>query len=127
MAINVSIKYKPTIWGITKEVAKLQNPNLTALSGILETIGVLGNAYYNHSLIYSCGNPQCNKTFEPFKSFKERPLVCSQCGQEIDWEGICTRKAKVCPRCNHEYAINDVYCIYHVPRVALVEKEVPLK
>jgi len=120
------MKYKPTIWGITREVAKLKNPNITALSGILETIGFLGNAYYNRSLIYSCGNPQCNKTFEPIKSLAQRPLVCSQCGEEIDWEGIATRKVKVCPQCKNEYGLKDKYCLYHIPRVALEEREVPL-
>lgn len=120
------MKYKPTIWGITREVAKLRNDNLTAMSGILETIGFLGNAYYNRSLIYSCGNPLCNQTFEPFTSHSDRPLVCPRCGEEVDWTGIGTRKAKVCPRCKHEYSLNDKYCPYHLPRVALEEKEIPL-
>jgi len=120
------MKYKPTIWGITREVDKLKNPNLTALSGILETIGFLGNAYYNRSLIYSCGNPQCNKPFEPLKSNTQRPLVCPRCGEEVDWTGIATRKIKTCPQCKREYSLSDNYCPNHIPRVALVEKEIPL-
>jgi hypothetical protein len=120
------MKYKPTIWGITKEVTKLKNPTATALSGILETAFFLGNAYYNRSLIYSCGNPQCNQTFEPFTSHADRPLVCPRRGEEVDWSGIVTRKAKVCPRCNREYSLSDKYCSYHLPRVALEEKEIPL-
>jgi len=120
------MKYKPTIWGITKEVAKLKNDSLTALSGVLETAFFLGSAYYRGSLFYSCGNPRCGKAFEPFKSIAQRPLVCPQCGEEIDWVGIATRKVKVCPRCKHEYSLNDSYCPYHLPKVALEEKEIPL-
>jgi uncharacterized Zn-finger protein len=120
------MKYKPTIWGMTREVAKLNNPNLTALSGILETIGFLGNAHYNRSLIYSCGNPQCNKPFEPFKSTAQRPLVCSYCGEEIDWQDIATRKIRVCPQCKREYRLNESYCSYHIPKIQLIEKEIPI-
>lgn len=120
------MKYKPTIWGITKEVAKLKNPNLTAISKILETVAFLGTAYYGGCLTYSCGNPECGKAFKPFKSNAERPLVCLRCGEEIDWEGIATRKIKICPQCNREYSIDDNYCPYHIPKVELVEKEIPL-
>jgi DNA-directed RNA polymerase subunit RPC12/RpoP len=119
------MKYKPAIWGITREVDKLKNPNLTALSGILETALFLGSAYHGY-LVYSCGNPKCGKAFEPFKSTAQRPLVCPKCGEEIAWEHIATRKIKVCPECNHEYGLNDNYCPYHIPKVALVEKEIPL-
>jgi len=119
------MKYKPTIWGITREVAKLQSPTLTALSGILETAFYLQNAY-GGVLNYSCGNPKCGNAFVPFKSTAQRPLVCPKCGEEINWEGIATRKVKVCPQCKYEYSLSVNYCPYHVPKVALVEKEIPL-
>jgi DNA-directed RNA polymerase subunit RPC12/RpoP len=120
------MKYKPTLFAITKEVAKLNNPTATAISGILETALHIGTRYYTGNRIYSCGNPRCNKAFEPFISNAERPLVCPQCGEEIDWEGIATRKIKVCPQCRREYDLYINYCPYHIPKVALKEEEIPL-
>jgi len=46
-------------------------------------------------------------------------------GEEIDWIGIATRKIKICPQCNREHGVDDNYCPYHIPKVALVEKEIP--
>lgn len=121
----IIMKFKPTIWGITREVDKLKNPTLTALSGVLETAFFLGSAYHGR-LVYSCGNPRCGYAFEPFRSIRDRPLVCRKCGEEIDWEGIATRRIKICPKCSHEYSLDDSYCPYHIPKVGLVEKEIPL-
>ena len=119
------MKYKPTMFGITREVAKLKDPRATFISGIAETLLNLGTAYYGGFVTYSCGNPECSGTFT-LTSRTKRPLVCPKCGEEIDWVGIATRKIKICPECNREYRLDDNYCPYHLPKVALVEKEIPL-
>jgi hypothetical protein len=119
------MKYKPTLFGITKEVAKLKQPSAVIITGILETALNLGTAYYGGYVAYSCGNPKCNGTFI-LASRTRRPLVCPKCGEEIDWVGIATRKIKICPQCNSEYHLDDNYCPYHLPKVGLVEKEIPL-
>ena len=119
------MKYKPKLFGITEKAAKLGDPGATLISGIFELALSLGTAYYGGFVTYSCGNPECSGTFT-LTSRTKRPLVCHKCGEEIDWVGIVTRKIKICPQCNREYRLDDNYCLYHLPRVALVEKEIPL-
>lgn len=119
------MKYKPTLFSITKEVAKFKHPTATVISGILETALNLGSVYYGGYVTYGCGNPECSGTFT-LTSRTKIPLVCPKCGEEIDWVGIATRKIKVCPQCNREHSLDDNYCPYHLPKVALVEKEIPL-
>jgi len=119
------MKYKPTFLGITEEVTKLKDPQLTVISGILETALQIGTAYYGGYVTYSCGNPKCGGTFT-LTSRAKRPLICRKCGEEIDWKDIATKIIRICPKCNTEYSLDDNYCPYHVPKVALVEKEIPL-
>jgi len=55
-----------------------------------------------------------------------RPLVCTNCGNAINWLGIVTRLIKVCPLCSKTYSVQQNFCPLHFPAVALVEKEVDL-
>jgi len=75
------MKYKPTLFGITTEVAKLKDPTATVISGICETALNLGTLYYGGFVTYSCGNPECSGTFISTSRAK-RPLVCSKWGKK---------------------------------------------
>jgi predicted amidophosphoribosyltransferase len=95
------------------------------VSGILEGVLNFASAHYGSVITYSCGNPDCNAAIT-FSSKSKRPLVCSKCGEEIDWVGIATKMIKICPECNQQFGIDERYCPYHLPKVALIEKEIPL-
>jgi hypothetical protein len=62
---------------------------------------------------FECGNPACgNET-----AFNARtgwlPPRCLFCGEEFDWSGIFTEKAKICPQCYTIYPKHANYCVFH--------------
>jgi|ERR671914_1355279 DNA-directed RNA polymerase subunit RPC12/RpoP len=68
--------------------------------------------------VYYCG--KCNKRIN-FDANARPPLVCKKCGEESDWGGLDKNKVKVCPTCNKEYDLDDVYCENHTTAVRLQE------
>ncbi|MHA1378376.1 MAG: hypothetical protein ACTSRG_08330 [Candidatus Helarchaeota archaeon] len=94
------------------------------MSGILETTSnILGSS--TGVLTYDCGNLDCNGRFTVIIK-SDKPLVCPQCGEEIDWEGFTTRIKRICPKCNKEFFQNEKYCPYHKPKVAIEDKQVEI-
>lgn len=55
-----------------------------------------------------------------------KPLVCTNCGQTINWIGIRTKIIKECPLCWKTYSAQQNFCPLHFPAVSLLEKEVEL-
>lgn len=103
-------KFKPT-----KKSSHDTDDHLTnLLEGLEHSLG-------KHT--YLCGNPDCGALII-FHSNEVRPIVCSRCGSEIDWEGKYINRIKVCPKCNKEYDINANYCSFHTPPISLIESEV---
>ena len=41
------------------------------------------------------------------------PPGCMMCGDEFDWDGIFTVKAKICPDCKVIYPQSANFCIFH--------------
>lgn len=119
------MKYKPTLFPATKAVAKMGSPGWTLLTGIVEGAVNLGLAQQGGPLIYNCGKPGCSGSFN-LVSKANRPLVCPECGSEINWTGIATRKVKRCPQCHKIGGDFDKYCKFHVPAVLLQEVEEPI-
>jgi DNA-directed RNA polymerase subunit RPC12/RpoP len=119
------MKYKPTLFPATMAVAKMGSPGWTLLTGIVEGALTVKLAQQGVPLTYSCGKPSCSGSFN-LVSKVDRPLVCSECGSEIDWTGIATRKVKVCPKCGKKGNDWDTFCKFHVPAVALKVVEEPL-
>jgi|SRR5918994_1169005 formylmethanofuran dehydrogenase subunit E len=68
--------------------------------------------------VYYCN--KCNQRIS-FSANSTPPLVCKKCGEEFDWGSLDKRKVKVCPTCNKEYDLDDVYCEDHTPAVRLQE------
>ena len=118
-------KYKPKLFKIAEELAKAGKGRAAIGAGVIEFLLALGGAYYTGGVTYSCGNPRCDEVIYVRRD-EERPLVCSRCGEEIDWAGIKTRIIKVCPTCNKQYDEEANFCPYHIPKVALVPKEVSI-
>jgi hypothetical protein len=78
----------------------------------------------NGKQIFLCGDEDCRAPII-YDTNSERPIICTQCGEEIDWSDRFTSKVKICSKCNTKYyrAI-DKFCYYHIPKVPLVEKEI---
>jgi len=119
------MKYKPSLFPITKAAIEAQNWGATLAAGVFEIWVASQSAKAGIPPLYSCGNPKCNGTFT-ITSMDSRPLVCQKCGAEIDWTGIATKKVKRCPKCKRVGNFDDVYCAHHMPAVALEEVEEPL-
>ena len=64
--------------------------------------------------VYYC--TKCNQRVS-FDTNSQPPRVCKRCGEEFDWASLDKRKVKVCPTCNKEYDLDDVYCEDHTPAV----------
>jgi hypothetical protein len=79
-------------------------------------------AYTGNEIMY-CGN--CKNTIRINKG-KLRPLVCTNCGQPIDWIGIKTKVIQECPICKQEYPAKFNYCQSHYPAVKLISIEVDI-
>ena len=69
--------------------------------------------------IYYC--TKCTQRIS-FDTNSQPPRVCKRCGEEFDWGSLDKRKVKVCPTCNKEYDLDDVYCEDHTPAVKLEEE-----
>ena len=69
--------------------------------------------------VYYC--TKCNQRVS-FDTNSQPPRVCKRCGEEFDWGSLDKRKVKVCPTCNKEYDLDDVYCEDHTPAVKLQEE-----
>lgn len=119
------MKYKPTIFPITMAVAKMGSPGWTFLTGLAEVALNVKLAQEGVPLTYSCGKPGCNGSFNLVPKIN-RPLVCPECGSEIDWTGIATKKVKRCPTCHRLGNDFDKYCKFHAPAVPLQEVEEPI-
>ena len=116
------MKYKPTLFPATMAVAKMGSPGWTLLTGIAEGALNVKLAQQGAPLAFSCGKPSCSGSFN-LVSKVNRPLVCPECGSEIDWTGIVTKKVKRCPKCARIGSDFDKYCKFHVPAIALQEAE----
>jgi hypothetical protein len=110
-------KYKPK----KKSSLDTDNPILKRL----DVFNFASDAYFGKQ-VYICGNPACQGLIMFHKKGK-RPVVCKQCGEEIDWEGEFIRRLKLCPVCNEEYEISDSFCYFHVPKVELKEREMEMR
>ncbi len=112
----MTTKYRP----LKKSSIKTENYLLKAADKILN----LSEEYLGKRM-YICGNPSCGALIY-FQNNSTRPVVCSMCGEGLDWEGEFTKKIKVCPKCNEEYQPNANFCSFHYPSEKLMEKEIPL-
>jgi len=108
----------PRIKPIKRPSAESENPLVKMLDSI-----VSGLEQSMGKRTYLCGNPDCG-TLIIFHSNEPRPLVCTRCGIEIDWEGEYITRIKVCPKCNKEYASTANFCQFHSPPISLIEKEI---
>lgn len=120
------MKYKPTVLPLTQVVAKMGNDGWTFLAGVAEVALQLKLAAEGVPPTYGCGKPGCTGTFVLI-SKTERPIVCPKCGVEIDWTGIATKKVKRCPSCGRVGNDWDSFCKFHVPAIALSEKDEPIR
>jgi hypothetical protein len=112
--IRIMAKFKP----IKRSPVETDNPIIRGIDSlIIASEGYLGKR------VYICGNPNCG-TLIIFHKDAKRPILCKQCGEEIDWEGEYVRRIKICPKCNEEYEVNANYCSFHSPKIALQEKEI---
>jgi hypothetical protein len=102
---------------VTTEISESKVSGRGIDSLIIASEGYLGKR------VYICGNPNCG-TLIIFHKDANRPILCKQSGEEIDWEGEYVRRIKICPKCNEEYEVNANYCSFHSPKVALQEKEI---
>ncbi len=114
------VKHKPKLFKKTGELIKAGHTQAAIFVGALEILPTLVGIS-SGTVTYNCGNPRCNGLIA-ISSNAKRPVVCKKCGEEIDWVGIETRIAKVCPTCNKELAEEDNFCPYHVPKVELIKK-----
>lgn len=61
------------------------------------------------------GGPDCSCSCMPMDSDPNRFLrnqhVCSECGEEMDWDPINKEKVIMCPSCNKEYVHGEKFCI----------------
>ena len=114
------MKYKPTILPLTRAVAEMGNDGWTFLAGVAEVALKLNLAEQGVPPTFGCGNPNCTGTLA-MTSHASRPLVCSQCGSEINWTGIATKKVVVCPTCGRKGEDWNKFCPFHNPAVALHE------
>ena len=110
-------KYKPK----KRSSVETDNPILKRL----DIFNIASDAYFGKQ-VYVCGNPVCQGLIIFHKKGK-RPVVCKQCGEEIDWEGEFIKRLKLCPVCNEEYEISDSFCYFHVPKVELKEREIEMR
>ena len=106
----------PRIKPLKRPSAQTDNP----LAKMLDSI-ISGLEHTTGKRTYLCGNPDCG-TLIIFHSNESRPVVCTRCGIEIDWEGEYISRNKVCPKCNKEYDITANYCQFHSPPISLMEK-----
>lgn len=118
--VSNTMKCRPTKMPITKALVESKEYGWAIVSGIFE----VALAADKGTDYWCCGNTICAVPL-PLKSGR-LPRVCARCGNEIDWSGIKTRVIKVCPSCNKQGLLEDLYCDMHVPAVRLVNKEVPL-
>lgn len=116
------MKYKPELFKLTGESIKQYKNGFAIASEISDFLYNAATLAFGDFLTYKCGNPNCRAVITHSLRSK-RPLVCSECGEEIDWGGNALKKVKICPQCNQHFSLNKNYCPYHVPKVALVEKE----
>lgn len=119
------MKYKPTLFPATMAVAQMGSAGWTLVTGIVEGALKVKLAQRGIPLTYSCGKPGCGGSFN-LVSKADRPLACPECGSEIDWTGIATKKVKRCPQCHKLGNDFDKYCKFHVPAVPLQEVEEPI-
>ncbi len=106
----------PRIKPLKRPSAETDNPLVKMLDSIIS-----GLEHSTGKRTYLCGNPDC-RTLIIFHTNEERPVVCTRCGIEIDWEGEYISRIKVCPKCNKEYDITSNYCQFHSPPISLMEK-----
>jgi predicted RNA-binding Zn-ribbon protein involved in translation (DUF1610 family) len=106
----------PRIKPLKRPSAETDNPLVKMLDSIIS-----GLEHSTGKRTYLCGNPDCG-TLIIFHSNEQRPVVCTRCGIEIDWEGEYITRIKVCPKCNKEYDITSNYCQFHSPTISLMEK-----
>ena len=106
----------PRIKPLKRPSAEADNPLVKMLDSI-----VSGLEHSTGKRTYLCGNPDCG-TLIIFHSNEPRPVICTRCGIEIDWEGEYISRIKVCPKCNKEYDITANYCQFHSPAISLMEK-----
>jgi formylmethanofuran dehydrogenase subunit E len=66
--------------------------------------------------VYYCNS--CNKQII-FDKNSTPPITCRKCGEEFLWGDLQKKKIKICPSCNRDYDLEDVYCEDHVPAVKL--------
>ena len=101
--------FKPT----KKSSPEAENALIKMLDGLVSALG-------KHT--YLCGNPNCGALIIYHKN-ESRPQVCIRCGSKIDWEGEYITRIKVCSKCNTEYDTSANYCAFHLPPIALIDKE----
>ena len=106
----------PRIKPLKRPSAETDNPLVKMLDSL-----VSGLEYSTGKRTYLCGNPDCG-TLIIFHSNEPRPVICTRCGTEIDWEGEYINRIKLCPKCNKEYDITANYCQFHSPAISLMEK-----
>lgn len=62
---------------------------------------------------FQCSNPTCGHETVINARNTWLPPGCIVCGDEFDWEGIFTEKAKVCPDCRAIYPKVANFCVFH--------------
>jgi hypothetical protein len=101
-------KYKPNEF--TSFVPK--KPEEWALWGLYYALRLYETAVEG-TRRFKCGNPNCGLE----TAFNGRtgwvPPRCLYCGEEFDWEGVFTEKAKICPRCKTIYPKHANFCVFH--------------
>lgn len=102
-------------------------PAKTEIQQMLNGLIDIALLYKGKDILF-CGH--CKKRiYEEFNNgiTQKRPLVCSNCGNAINWIGIKTKIIKQCPVCINVYSENDNFCPHHYPAVTLVSKEVEME
>lgn len=100
----------------------LRSSNLQTDSSLLQFLVTLsdGIGLMTGNLILNCGN--CKSSIVLNKD-RSRPLVCSHCGEAINWVGLLTKLVRQCPLCKKSFPANQNFCPDHFPAVRLLEKE----
>jgi len=72
---------------------------------------------------FQCSNPECGHETVIDVRNSWLPPGCLVCGDEFDWEGILTQKAKVCRICKTIYPEIANFCVFHGKMIHLEDME----
>lgn len=116
------VEKKPNLVKIVRFSPILRSNTMKTESNLIQFLATLvdGIGFMTGNLFVFCGNCKSSITV---RREQTRPLVCSHCGEAINWVGLLTTLVRQCPVCKKSFPASQNFCPDHYPAVRLLENE----